>query len=72
MEMDRFDVAAKIPPNTTREQFREMLRNLLTERFGMRVHRETRNGAIYTLVVKLRWTYRRFGGRRTTPSSNTR
>lgn len=52
IETDLFDVTAKIPPNTTREQFREMLRNLLTERFGMAVHRETRNGPVYTLVVK--------------------
>lgn len=51
IEIDGFDVVAKIPPNTTRGQFREMLRNLLTERFGLRVHRETRNGSIYTLVV---------------------
>jgi uncharacterized protein (TIGR03435 family) len=52
IETNRFDVTAKIPPRTTREQFREMLRNLLTERFEMSVHRERRNGPIYTLVMK--------------------
>jgi uncharacterized protein (TIGR03435 family) len=52
IETDRFDVVAKIPPQTTRDQFREMLRNLLTERFGIRTHREARSGPIYTLVIK--------------------
>jgi uncharacterized protein (TIGR03435 family) len=51
IEIDGFDVVAKIPPNATMGQFREMLRNLLTERFRLRVHKETRDGSIYTLVV---------------------
>lgn len=29
----KFDVAANVPPGTTEEQFREMLQNLLAERF---------------------------------------
>jgi uncharacterized protein (TIGR03435 family) len=51
IESDRFDIDAKIPPGTTNEQFNLMLRNLLVERFGMVVHRETREMPIYELVV---------------------
>lgn len=48
---DRFDIEAKIPPETTKEQFNLMLRNLLAERFGLVLHRETREMPVYELVV---------------------
>jgi uncharacterized protein (TIGR03435 family) len=51
IESDRFDIDAKIPPGTTNEQFNLMLQNLLVERFGLVVHRETREVPIYELVV---------------------
>ena len=33
LEEQRYDLDAKLPPHTTREEFRAMLRNLLDERF---------------------------------------
>lgn len=46
-----YDVTAKVPPGTTREQFQQMLQTLLAERFKLTVHRETRQLPVYALVV---------------------
>jgi uncharacterized protein (TIGR03435 family) len=46
-----YNVAAKIPPNTTKEQFRLMLQGLLVERFHLAVHHETREFQVYDLEV---------------------
>jgi uncharacterized protein (TIGR03435 family) len=51
IDSDRFDIDAKIPPGTTKEQFNQMLQNLLVERFGLAVHRETREMPLYELVL---------------------
>ena len=51
IDRDRFDVLAKVPPGTSREQFRTMLQNLLTERFRLKFHRESREFSGYALVV---------------------
>jgi uncharacterized protein (TIGR03435 family) len=51
MSDQRFDVAAKMPPGTTQEQFSLMLRNLLAERFKLAVHHEKRETQVYNLVV---------------------
>src|SRR5580704_9711339 len=51
MSDQRFDVAAKMPPGTTQEQFSLMLRNLLAERFKLAVHHEDRETQVYSLVV---------------------
>lgn len=48
---ERFDIVATMPPDTTQEQLREMLRNLLAERFLLKVHRETKELPIFALVV---------------------
>ncbi len=50
-DTDWFEVTATMPPETTREQFRLMLQNLLAERFKLALHRETKELPIYTLVV---------------------
>jgi uncharacterized protein (TIGR03435 family) len=47
----RFNVTAKVAAGATKEQFRQMLQNLLAERFGMKVHWETKEMPIYELVV---------------------
>jgi bla regulator protein blaR1 len=44
-------VDATMPPATTKEQFQEMLRNLITERFGLKYHAETKDVAGYALIV---------------------
>jgi uncharacterized protein (TIGR03435 family) len=51
METDSFDIQATMPPETTREQLRAMMRNLLADRFKLAVHRETKQQQIYALVV---------------------
>ncbi len=51
LDTERFDVNATMPPETTREQFRVMLQNLLAERFRMTLHRETKDLPVYSLVV---------------------
>lgn len=50
-DADLYDITATMPPGTTRQQFREMLRNLLVERFRIRLHHETRTYPGYELVV---------------------
>jgi uncharacterized protein (TIGR03435 family) len=47
----RFHFVATIPRGTTREQFHQMLQNLLAERFKLSVHRETREMETLRLVV---------------------
>jgi len=37
------DIDATMPPGTTKEQFQEMLQNLLVERFHLEFHRERKN-----------------------------
>jgi uncharacterized protein (TIGR03435 family) len=51
MAGQRFDIVAKMPEGTTKEQVPEMLRTLLADRFKLTVHRDTKEHAIYALVV---------------------
>ena len=46
-----YDIEAKAPPETPPQQIRLMLQTLLTERFHMKVHRESRTLAVYDLVI---------------------
>lgn len=49
---ERFDVDARAAgANITRQQYQEMLRSLLEERFKLNVHRETRDLPVYELEV---------------------
>jgi uncharacterized protein (TIGR03435 family) len=49
---EHYDLEASAGPAAiTREQMRSMLQTLLAERFQLRVHRETREVAMYGLVV---------------------
>jgi uncharacterized protein (TIGR03435 family) len=48
---ERFDIQATMPPETTKEQFAVMLQNLLSERFKMTVHRDTKELPMYTMIV---------------------
>lgn len=51
IEDERYEVIAKMPPETTRDQLRAMVQNLLQERFRMTAHVETRPRLKYALVV---------------------
>jgi uncharacterized protein (TIGR03435 family) len=50
-ETTRFTVDATMAPETTKEQLRVMLQYLLAERFGLTIHRETRDVPKYSLTV---------------------
>jgi uncharacterized protein (TIGR03435 family) len=51
LDSQRFDITATMPPDTTMEQFRIMLQNLLAERFQVKLHRETKEMPVYSLVT---------------------
>jgi uncharacterized protein (TIGR03435 family) len=51
LDMERFDIDAVMPPDTTKEQFRAMLRNLLAARFQITTHRETKEVSSYALMT---------------------
>jgi uncharacterized protein (TIGR03435 family) len=53
-DTDPFEIIAKAPGDAspTPVQVREMLRSLLEERFKLKVHRETKAGPVYALVVE--------------------
>jgi uncharacterized protein (TIGR03435 family) len=47
----QFDIRAKVPDGTTKEQVPLMMQNLLAERFHLTFHREKKEGNVYELVV---------------------
>jgi len=47
----RWDIQATLPPGATQQQIPAMLEALLAERFKLAAHRETRDHAVYALVV---------------------
>ena len=51
---DRFDVTATVPETASPRQFPAMLRTLLAERFKLAVHTETREAAVFALVLARR------------------
>jgi len=51
MDNDRFDVLASMPQGTTAPDMIAMVRALLAERFGLRVHREERQLPVYSMRV---------------------
>jgi uncharacterized protein (TIGR03435 family) len=51
LDTERFDINATMPLDTTKEQFRMMLQNLLAERFKLSIHRESKELPAYVLSV---------------------
>jgi uncharacterized protein (TIGR03435 family) len=51
LDSARFDITAKVPLGTTKEQFRLMLQSLLAERFKLTLHHATKDMPMYALVV---------------------
>ena len=47
----RFDIVAKLPEGSPRSQVPEMLQALLAERFKLALHRDSREHAVYAMVV---------------------
>jgi uncharacterized protein (TIGR03435 family) len=48
---DRFDITARAAAPATEAEFRLMLQTLLTERFGVQFHRQTKEQSVYTLSI---------------------
>lgn len=46
-----FQIVAKVPPGSTREDVKLMWQRFLEDRFKVKVHRETREMSVYQLVV---------------------
>jgi uncharacterized protein (TIGR03435 family) len=51
LDQARFHIEARMPQSITRQQFREMLRNLLIDRFALAAHLESRIAPRYELSV---------------------
>ena len=51
LEMDKFDIAAKVPPGTNAETAKLMLRSLLAGRFGLVVHNDKKPVPAYVLTA---------------------
>ena len=51
LDNDSFDVAVTVPPGSTRDQFRAMMRNLLAARFHLEAHTESREFPAWELTV---------------------
>jgi len=51
LDSERFNISAKMPDGTPKEQMQLMLQNLLTERFKLAVHRDQKEMQMYDLVV---------------------
>ncbi len=51
IDSSHYNVLAKVPPGATKEQVREMYRTLVSERFQVALHHESRTMTAYTLIV---------------------
>lgn len=51
LDQERFDITAKIPPNTTKAQFQRMLQSLLADRFKLDLHKEAKPLPVYALLI---------------------
>jgi uncharacterized protein (TIGR03435 family) len=51
MASERFDINGKLPAGSNGDQIPQMIQALLTDRFGMKFHREMRDFPVYALVV---------------------
>ena len=51
LELDRFDVIGRVPPDSAPEQHKQMLRAALEERFQLAVHKETKPLPAYALTA---------------------
>jgi len=51
LELDRFDVIAKVPGEATAESVKPLLRTLLEERFQLKVHKDNHELPTYALIA---------------------
>ncbi len=55
LDSERFDVVAKVPKGATKEQVRMMMQSLLTERFHLALHHESKEMRLEELLVGREW-----------------
>jgi uncharacterized protein (TIGR03435 family) len=51
LKTERFDIVAKLPEGSNKDQVPEMLQSLLADRFKLAIHRDTKDHAIYALII---------------------
>ena len=51
VNMERFDIKARVDGRPSKEQLRQMMRTLLADRFKLVVHKETREAPVFALVL---------------------
>jgi uncharacterized protein (TIGR03435 family) len=68
LDNDEFDLAASLPAETTKPQFRSMLQNLLADRFHFKLHVISKEFPAYALVVTNRGPKFQAGSRDPQPS----
>jgi uncharacterized protein (TIGR03435 family) len=51
LDSERYDITAKVPDGVPKEQIPAMLQALLSERFRMTIHRESKDEPVYALIV---------------------
>jgi uncharacterized protein (TIGR03435 family) len=52
LDTERFDMVAKVPAGATKEQVRGMMQNLLADRFGLKLHHDSKDSQVYELIVE--------------------
>lgn len=71
LEMDRFDIFAKLPPGSTAETRKLMLQALLADRFKLAVHNDTKPMPAYALTAENTRSLRK-PTRQAKPDANSR
>jgi uncharacterized protein (TIGR03435 family) len=51
LSAQRFDIVANLPEGATKEQVPQMLQALLAERFKLVIHRQSKDQAVYAMVI---------------------
>jgi uncharacterized protein (TIGR03435 family) len=51
MSTERYDISAKLPEGVPPEKLPEMVQSLLSDRFGIRMHREKKEMPVYALIT---------------------
>jgi uncharacterized protein (TIGR03435 family) len=51
IDAEKYDIVAKVPPGTSKEQFQKMMQNLLAERFRLAIRHETKTLQVFNLVI---------------------
>jgi uncharacterized protein (TIGR03435 family) len=51
LDSERYDVAARVPEGAPKERVPEMMQTLLSERFKLAVHRESKEERVFFLVI---------------------